>query len=691
MSEQITGSTPRIYYRGTKDVSFTRSTAGTATLPLHRPLIMFFGQQGPTTPMWIDPVKFTDVYGTETVNLNGVYATHSTPFLKEAIAAGNQFLALKLESADIPDPATSALSVDWVKTKIPDYERNTDGTYKLDSDGLKIPTGSEIDGIKFRFIIEAIPTDVAGTSLYKNRVSKAGTIGTESAPSTILPLMDIKARYSSSLGGNTAFRIWAPNVNSAQAADSDLQESIKSFLYRFQLLTRADKNSSPSIYETIYNEPSLSVGFGENLIDPNTEVSYDFVERIESRYNDSDASTYLMAPVDSPYLYEANIKTLLTEIQTAEATFGTVSTDEDDLYQINLFGAQTVEGVPYHSVQIVSVTDGGTALSETAIHYLQGGGDGTLGNAAFNTAAAKVLSELSTNTANYNLANYAKYPFNAFWDSGFNLTTKLLIPSIIGFRADTWIALSTQDILLDDNTTEEEESIALSLLTRVQQFPDSSDFGTPAFRGMIVGQSGVYTESTRKLRVPLTLDRFRAWCLYAGAADGILKPEYAIDDGENRKVQVVKNISNLDKSWRVKRAQWNNSLVYVEDYDTASQFYPGQQSFYSEQGSTLKAAIVGFLVANINRFAYNAWRDLSGNQKLTDAQLIERSDKIVTDAGAQAFDNRLIYTPNSSITDADKERGYSWSMRVDFGANAFRTVLDMSSVAYTREELEANG
>lgn len=690
MSEQITGSTPKIYYRGTKDTTSNRSTGTTTTLPLHRPLIMFFGQKGPTTPMWIDPVKFEDIYGSATTDLSGVYCTHSTPFIKEAIAAGNQFMAWRLESADTPDEANIGLSVDYVKTKITDYERNDDGSYKLDTDGNKIAIANPIDGIKLRFIFEEIGVDSSSVSLFKKRPSKAGTIGTEEAPSTILPIADFKARYKSSLGPNTALRIWAPTVNSAQAADSDLQERIKSFLYRFQLLTRTDKNSSPSIFETIYNEPSISVGFGENLIDPNTEVVYDFVERIEDRYSDDTASTYIQSPIAEPYLYTENIDTVLKAIQTLESSYGTVSAEAEDLYQINLFGGQTVDAVPYHSVQILGVLDGGTTLSETSTIYLQGGGDGTLGNAAFNNAVKTILTNLSNSTG-VNITNYARYPFNAFWDSGFDLRTKQLIPALIGLRADAWIGLSTQDITSDFNTNEEEESIALSLMSRVSAFPDSSDFGTPAFRGMIVGGAGYYTETTRKFAVPLIIDRFRAYCRYAGAADGKLKPEYAVDEGTNRIVSIVKDINNLDKSWRVRRAQWNNNLVYVEDYDTSSQFYPGQQSFYSEQGSVLKAAIVGFCVANINRFAFEVWRDLTGTQKLTDDQLIERSEEGITTRGTGAFDDRLDFVPHAEITDADKERGYSWSLRVDFGANDFRTVMDMSSVAYTREELNSNG
>lgn len=690
MSEQITGSTPRIYYRGTRDTTFNRSTGGTPSLPLHRPLLMFFGQKGPTVPTWVDPVKFEDIFGSATTDLFGVYNTHSTPFIKEAIAAGNQFMAWRVEPEDTPSEATIGLSVDFGKKKITDYERNEDGSYKLDADGAKIPTATQIDGVVLRFIFEEIGVDENSVSLFKKRPSKAGTVGTEESPSTILPLADFKARYKSSLGPNTALRIWAPTVNSTQAADSDLQARLKSFLYRFQLLTRADKNTSPVIFETIYNEPSISVGFGENLVDPLTNVVYDFVERIDSRYSDDDASTYIQSPIDTPYLYEDNIKTVLSAIQALEAEYDTVSDAAEDLYQINLFGAQTVEGVPYHSVQIMGVLDGGTTLSETSTIYLQGGGDGTLGNDSFNKAVNAALSNLSANTG-VNITNYARYPFNAFWDSGFDLKTKMLIPSIIGMRADAWIALSTQDISQPFNTNEEEESIALSLMSRVSAFPDSSDFGTPAFRGMIVGGAGNYTETTRKYPVPLTIDRFRAYCNYAGAANGKLKPEYAVDEGDNRKVQIVKDINNLDKSWRVRRAQWNNNLVYVEDFDTASQFYPGQQSFYSEQGSVLKAAIVGFCVANINRFAFEVWRDLTGTQKLTDDQLIERSEEGISSRGAGAFDDRMDFIPHAEITEADKERGYSWSLRVDYGANAFRTVMDMSSVAYTREELNSNG
>lgn len=691
MSSSITSSTPKIYYQGTNDQSVSTTTGTTTTLPLHRPLIMFFGEKGDTTPRWIDPAKFSDLYGSNTVDLNGAYATHSTPFLQEAISAGNQFLAMKLEPADIPEAANIGLSVDWILTKVPEYTRNTDGTYTLDTSGNKIPTGSSIDGIKMKFIFAQIGDDTDGVSLIGNRVESEGTLGDDTTKSTITPLIDFAARYKGALGPNTALRIWAPTINSTLAADEDLQTTLSNFLYRFQLLTRTDASSSPTMVTSYYGDTSLSVALGTNVIDPDTDIVYDFAERVEGQYNSTDADTWMSSPIAEPSLYDANIAKLLTSIQGLESTYGTVSSDTADLYTINLFGGQTVEAVPYHSVQILGASDGGDSLSETASHYLLGGGNGTMSNDTFNTAAALVLSNISSDNAEFNLSNMARYPFNAFWDSGFDQTTKLLIPSIIGFRADTWIALSTQDIEKADNSNEVEESIAVALLTRVQQFPDSSDFATPAFRGMIVGGVGEYTEVTRKTRVPLTLDRFRAWCRYAGAANGILKSSESIDGDTNRKVLIVKNISNLDKSWRVRRTMWNSALVYVEDYDTNSQFYPGQQSFYSTQGSVLRAAIVGFLVANINRFAFNAWRDLSGQQGLTDDQLIERSETIVSDAGASAFDNRMIYTPVASITDADKDRGYSWTMRVDFGANSFRTVMDFSTVAYTREELASNG
>ncbi|QPX76817.1 putative tail sheath protein [Serratia phage vB_SmaM_Yaphecito] len=692
MSEQITSSTPNIYYRGTRDTSYQRSTGAPTTLPLHRPLIPFFSRKGPTTPMWIDPNKFEDIFGSEAVDLNSPYATHSTPFVIEARKAGNQFLAMRVEPEDIPDPATLGLSVDWMKKDLPEYKRDEEGRYILDSNGQKQATGTTIPGILMSFHFGAIPVDKdSQQTMYGRREKTDGTLGDDTAgKSQLLPLVDWIARDKSSLGPNTALRIWAPTTQSRQAADSDLQARLKSFLYRFQMLVRENELSSPAILETLSQESSVLVSLGTDTIDRETGIVYDFAERIDERYNDSDPSTWLESPIDKPYLYQANVDMLLKEIQALESAANpAVSDNPDDLYEINLFGAQTVEGVPYHTVQIQPVSEGGTVLSENASFYMVGGGDGTLGNASFNKAVAKILGNLTSNTG-INLSNMARYPFNAFWDSGYDLATKQLIPAIIGFRADTWISLCTQDISLPDNTNEEEESIALSLLTRVQQFPDSTDFATPAFRGQIVGQCGDYTGTTRKFRVPLNLDRFAAMCSYAGAANGVLKSENAIDDGANRIVQVVKNVTNLDKSWRVKRRQWASGLVYVEDYDTRSQFYAGQQSFYPEPGSVLKSSMTGLLVANINRFGFDAWRDLSGNGKLSDDQLLERTEKIVTDRGANAFDNRLRYIPHAQITDGDRERGYSWSLRVDFGANHMRTVLDMSSVAYTAEEL-ANG
>lgn len=114
-----------------------------------------------------------------------------------------------------------------------------------------------------------------------------------------------------------------------------------------------------------------------------------------------------------------------------------------------------------------------------------------------------------------------------------------------------------------------------------------------------------------------------------------------------------------------------------------------KQSFYTDQTSVLNSALVGLCVAQLARYAWETWRDLTGNQKLKLEQLIERSDESITNKCAGAMDDRMDVVPHSQATRADDQRGYSWTCPIDIGANGMRTVMSAYTVAYRRDELNA--
>lgn len=693
MAEVITSSTPGVNFRGTKDVSGNRATGEPEALAFHRPLHFFFSPEGDTTPQYLSTAQFADFYGAEALDVNSAYATHSTPFLNEAMAAVSRFLSIRVVPEDMPDKSNLGLSIDYLEGQVPEYKRKADGSFDLDPAGNRQETGATIPGIIHKFVIGPVGTDKDGSLLGRRPIGVGSMTAKDGVTqSVLLPLLDFEALDFGD-GSKYGFRLWAPTTASAIPADADKEEELGTRLYRFQLMKRADELASPSPVTTTYDETSVLFSFKENVVDKDAgNTIYDLAERIPARWTDDAIDTMQRPPIGTVHYYQDNLESYLAKIQANEAGFSDtmpMGTDEETLYQMNFIGATSVTGIPYHSLIVQGVLNGAVSLSSNTTHYLQGGGTGTMNNDTFNKAVNKILTDID---GVYRLSNIARYPFNALWDSGFDLDTKMLFPKVLSARPDTWIGLSTQDISKPANDEATDESIALSLMTRLQQFPDSVEYNTQSFRGLIAGHSALWVGAQRKVGCVQGIDLYRKFCDWGKDPTGRLNEDSAPDNGDNRIVQRTKNITNLDMSYRVKRRQWMAGICYVEDYDTRSQFYSGIQSFYPDQTSVLRSALVGLCVANINRYAWEVWRAFTGNQNLTDAQLVERSEKLIAARiAANIPSGRMIAKPHAELTRLDEQNGYSWTLRTDIGVSGMRTVLNASVVAYRREELEDNG
>lgn len=694
MAEVITSSTPTINFRGTKDNGGNRAQGAPEVLPFHRPLHFFFAEKGPTEATFNSTAMFAQLYGDKVLDLNSEYATHVTPYLKEAIAAVSRFMAIRVLPADMPDKSNLGVSLDYLETAVPLYERNTDGSYKLDKNGLKVPTGDTTPGIIAKFVVELIGHDDQGDSLIGRRQVEDGSMTADGVTSKKVPFLDLEALDYGD-GTNIGFRLFAPTTQSATPADSDLNDDVGAFLYRLQLMSRDTLLDSPKIVQTTYSESSINVSFGQNILDKTgAGTILDFEERVPARWSDTDVTTYQRSPVGAPHVYHDLIDALLAKIAANEKTFGTVI-DGESVQKINFISGTTVDAVPYYSYIVQGVLDGGVSFVSNATHWLKGGGTGTMNNTTYNAAVNKILSDLE---GDYHLTNIPRYPFNAFWDTGFDEATKLLIPKIQSARQDSWIAICTQDMLQAPNDVATDESMATALITRLQQYPDSVEFGTLPFRGILTGQMGDYVGATRKYPVPLNLDLYRKICMWGRDESGRANEDNAPDLGaenatdDNRVITRVKNITNLDMIYRNRRRLWLAGVVYCEDYDTSAQFFAGLQSFYPDQTSVLRSALVGLCVANINHYAWRVWRTFTGNQNLTDEQLVERSEKLITQLTTDNISSgRMIAKHHAELTRTDEENGYSWTLRSDIGVSGMRTVLNASVVAYRREELEDNG
>lgn len=694
--EQIVSSTPGLFWRGTLDKSGGASNINSTPLPFVAPLVFFFSPSGKEGFSWIRASELENSYGAKAFSFDSEYATHATAYLDVARRFGSWIEAYRLRPEDAPDPAAIGLSIEFVKDEMDQYEVDVDGNWVLDADGNRKPTGTKVTKLRIRFVKEELErTD--GKIVMGGRVEREGDLTASNGDvSRRIPFLDFAATDFGSDGNNIACRLWAPTSLTGIKADADLNEEVNAFVYRFQLMKRASVTASPAIYVDSWDRTSISVSFGENVV--STEdggVVLDIDSRIPGSWEDSSGDTVLRSPLQQPHVYRTLLTELLKEIQAVEAANGTVEMGDDALNLINFISAQTVDGLPYQNVEIEGMTDGSLVLNENSLFYLAGGGDGTMGNDSLNTLVGKIFGNMDQ--PGIRLTSIAKHPSNFFVDSGYNLDTKYQLGQYMYQRPDAYVLFATQDVTRAPNDDESEESIATAIYTRMQQYPDSIEYSTAPYRAAIVGHCGQYTGTKSKFLVPLSIDLAAKLIRYGSSETGALVSDWAPDTSDekitagipNYVVTEVKNLNNLDKSWRTKRRQWAASLVYVEDYDhNARQFYPGMQSIYGDETSALNSLLAGLCSAKLARVSWEVWRQFTGNQRLTKDQYLERSEKYAAAKIAGMMDNRGIFIPTALSTALDEARGYSWSMRWDVGYNVMKTVLTSWIVAYRREELE---
>lgn len=692
--EQITSSTPGLYWLGTQDRSGGLVRPDQSPLPFVRPIMFGFSSMGKEGPAWMHSSEIVSSYGEEVIDFDSAYATHAMTYISRAIKAQTRGIFWRLRAKDAAPEATLCFDIEIVKDMIDEYKRTATGDYLRDKDtGALIPTGTKIEGYRYAFFEQAIPVDDKGLSEFGRRKESEGTL-TSSIPdekARRIPLFDMVVADFGAAGNNLGFTMWAPTVSSPIAASPGLNEEVNAFVNRMQLVRRPSIFEAPRVITNKYDQVSTTFAFGDKVIsEQDGGVMLDFTARIPGMWTDNSGEYYQRSQVGKVHQYDATFQEVMKMIQATEKEFGTVGEGKDDWQQVNLLGACTVDDIPYHSVQLEGITEGGVMFTENSTFYFKGGSDGTMNNETLNSLVKEIFDDLAA--PGVRLENVARFPFNFMVDSGYDLQTKYSLMNLLRVRQDSYLVLSTQDIMRDPNDEETEESIAASLLTRLQMFPDSVEYGTPPFRGALIGHTGHLAVNNRNIRANLSID-FAYKLMWYGASDnGVLNPDRAPDTSDNGNyiVTEVKDLNIIDKAWRGKRRLWSQSVVYVEDYDHNNRlFYPGMQSFYTDQTSVLNSALVGLCVAQLARYAWETWRDLTGNQKLKLEQLIERSDESISNKAAGTMDDRMDIVPHSQATRADDQRGYSWTCPIDIGANGMRTVMSAYTVAYRRDELNA--
>lgn len=724
MTTYFVNAAPMIQQLGTQDLSTRRLIREPEAVPQHLPKFFLYTEKGPESPNLVSGAEAVIMYGEKTFDPLSPYFNHASVFAKLCIDNANAIMVERIRSLTGSKTATFILWLEVVQCDIQQYMRDADGKFLLDVDGSKIPVpgvGNEFHradiayGYKVRWsVTEADEGDLVED--FDTLPSSPGTlrghrtIGIDgldlatpvnNAVSTKYPIMRFDVSSFGDHGKNVGIRLWAPEYSTYPNMPMGMMENQKAYPYLMNVIKRADASSSVKIVPNIMGDQELMVTLKPNTIDPDTGaqlyIGDAFLDNYQNLSNPVYPKTY--GDFGAIAIREDHIQTLVDLFYEAEKAFYdnnpglTNGTDMDfadatTSHLYNFVSGRSSYGVPYYTFSVEGGADS-IYLNRSSNIFALGGADGVMDDASFAEAVRVRMDDYldPMNILQENAINVE----SIIYDSGFPMETKKALCKFIGLRKDTFVALSThQTTDAGKISATEENARATSLRTHLQMFPESEYFGTPVMRGIIVGRSGKLISNPYKKRVPLLADFLIKAARYMGASNGIWNTIYSFDGAP---YHVVSNMYDISITWvpaTVRNINWSVGLNWVQAYDRNQFFFPAYKTVYPDDTSVLNSFFTAMAICQINKVTSAAWREFSGVEGLTRAQLADRINSFISDRTKPSiFDNRYHIVPNAFFTDADIARGYSVTVPVKIYANNMMTVMTSYVQAYRMEDYVA--
>lgn len=690
----IINAAPMVIQRGTQDLSMRLVPREAEPIPQHLAKFYLYTQKGPVTPQLVSGAELTQMYGVDSFDLRKKWANHATVFANLVNAEGNAIMVERVVPEDAGPEANMLLSLDVLPTTIPLYERNIDGSIKLDVSNNPVPVagGLTTPGYSVKWVLTNL-SDLSGVAT-ANSIDNFGsativpgdqTDAVTSTQSQRFPIMQFKASSRGAFGNDCGIRLWAPTVNSPSGVSQTLMNVEKTYPFSISMIRRPDAVTSPKIVETLFGEQYLTITMKPGTIDPVSDKQLYVGDILLDSYQNLNDPKYpaLFGDFSSLAVYDDNIKALVEMFYAAEIphmdSFSDFTGATDEEYLFNFLSGQSSQAVPYHSFKVVN---GGNSvrMSEYSNIFALGGSDGTMTDVLFGDLVTNKINEYAD--ANSDLQDIAINVESIVYDSGFPLATKYALCSFISERKDTFVVLSTHDVNERKLSASEEHSLAIALRTRLQMYPESDYYGTPVMRGMIIGRSGKLRNSQFTKRVPLTAEVAIKSARYMGAGDGRWKNGKHFDGAPGSIVDYVYDVSISFTPASARNKDWDVGLNWVQSYDRRSLFFPALKTVYYDDTSVLNSYFTALAIGQLNKVAHKAWREFSGVSHLTNAQLVQRVNEFVTANTQGRFDDRFVIVPEAYFSEMDTLRGYSWTLPIKIYSPNMLTVMTTMVQAY---------
>lgn len=690
-------ATPRVVFSGIRDRSRRALIRPDETYAQHTPLLRLFTETGPETTTYVGDTDdgFAGIYGQLSLDPRSKFFNQQSLLALNLLGQGNGFYVKRLRPEDAGNPARIIVAIDMVRDMVPQQITRLSGfvypttTTLANSSDVVTLADQLVEGFRARITLILDNDSEVGTQRVLPGNMTSSIDGTQS---TMYPLFELPASFFGTLGNNLGARVWCPTAADIEGYDEATTDKFDTRLFNFQFVELMEGSNTPTIVKTAMGEDYVQVSFDEGVWSESTDRDLYAGDVLIQSYEDdgiSSGQTPLYSPFSQIYIYAEEISRVQQAIFDSEMLANPAFVNQvKGPGQIDFLTMLNLDGDPYMTIQLEGALDGGVLLGKNATVFASGGQDGTTNFDEY----VKLVDIQNTNFGQLDdqYEDVARYQFGFLYDTGLPMASKYKMMQTLAKRQDL-ICMFTTYIETDTRplSTGDEVSRTIALMTRLKAFPESTLYGTPVARAQIVLQSGKLMAGGYSKRVPQLLDTAMKWAIYAGAGNGILRPGFEMDVSPNNQVSFVKGLNVPFFNARTAANIWANGGTYSSTYDKRRQYYPCQRSVYLDDTSVLLSPLTVNICCVIMRLIHRIHAKFSGNATLTKEQLVARCDQEILDQTRDLFGARVVITPQTEITAADDQNGFSWTCTVTVAANNPRTVLDFKLETVRRETITA--
>lgn len=701
MSDYYKNAAPMTVDRGRVDKSRTKPIPVPFAAAQHVPKFYIKAAKGQVGSARFNKANgsLINQYGAETFREGSKFFNHQTYFLNQVVEAGNNCIVHRIISKDATDVANITLYMDILETDVTLYEKEIDGSYKLDKKGDPVPVKvgdveQTTKGYKVTWVVDHVSVPLGEYSLGGSKVREGiQTVGNKQSKQ--YPIFEIPARDPGSAGLVLGVTFGAYTERDVEFPHHLLNNS-KQYPYFFTLGELKDPTSliATDVRNSLGNTRTTFVADSQ-VVNKDTGASMGFEKIINDYYSNDDVS--LDSGIGKVKVYENNLKTVVDMLYASEKAHTDEFTDsvlteaKPNPYAINIMSLVNSNGSPYNSIQLVDVV-GGTRLTKTTRNFLEGGDDGELTDEEYEEQVRQDIMCYSDPLHPYQ--NHAKHVESDIYDSGFSLETKLAFGNFIAIRKDTFVHLST---FIDGKTLsmEEQLSMAITIDTMLSMYPESTIEGEPAVRGIINAFSGEGVNTNYTGRLPTTLEVAIKTAKLMGKPSGKWDNTQMFDRANvsNDGGSVIKFLKNFDYDWvpaSTRNIFWATNLNFPLTYSTEENFIPALKTICKDDTSTMNSYFVVKASCYLTRIGHASWREYSGSIDLTDEQLVVEVDNFIATAARECFGNNFRVVPRTTVTAFDAQRGWSWSTFIELYSPTMKTATTLLIETYRFSDYQFN-